>query len=111
MCKPLPASALAFCLYEACPFELPPVDKSVTAVTAPADDSGAALPEYMGVCSLYTSVPNEGFYRSEYDPFDDFVGAIDAPERVPQGSIRAGSVLDWSRPFFYGHAFTNRGGL
>lgn len=93
MCKPLPASALAFSLYEACPFELPPVDQSALTVTAPADDSGAALPVFMGVPAQYCRVPLAFEVRSEFSAFDDFdCWSLDAPDSVPVGSVRAGPV-------------------
>lgn len=111
MCKPLPASALAFSLYEACPFELPPVDQSALSVTAPADDSGAALPEYEGVVEDYSRLPSDDSVRSCYDLFDDFGGgSLDASDRIPCGSVRGGSVHypSLSAPFFFGHFNVNR---
>lgn len=112
MCKSLPASALAFSLYEACPFELPPVAESALSVTAPADDSGAALPEYLGVVSpvIYQSplsmVWASGF---EVDCYEHY-GALDAPEHIPYGGVNPSLVVEISgmRPFFSGNNCVSR---
>lgn len=113
MCKSLPASHLAFSLYEACPFELPPVDKSAFCLTTPADDSGAAHPEYCGVCGHYSTIPADSSMRTGFDMFEDFSGSLDAPDWLPRGSVVAGAVHSgpYCLPFLFGRTFELRAGL
>lgn len=90
----------------------PPVElNEALSVTAPADDSGAALPEYEGVVEDYSRLPSDDSVRSCYDLFDDFGGgSLDASDRIPCGSVRGGSVHypSLSVPFFFGHSSVNR---
>lgn len=101
MCKSLPASHLAFSLYEACPFELPPVDKSAFCLTTPADDSGAAHPAVKCGGPIF-----QFWYRA--NPLhvrDDFrwasFDALDAPEWLPTGSHMPTGVLLEGTPYAF----------
>lgn len=87
------------------------VDCGASGLATPADDSGAALPEYEGVVEDYSRLPSDDSVRSCYDLFDDFGGgSLDASDRIPCGSVRGGSVHypSLSAPFFFGHSSVNR---